>query len=136
MGWISCENTPTRKKEIAVKTDSLLTEVKQTSKKEITSKTLERVQLQKALDEADVKGVDERKVAQKKIEENEKDISELKEDNEKIEKKTGMSADTGQSDQGFGKFQELKEAFMVMTTLLPKTSRLPLPSWVNEKSNP
>ena len=84
------------------------------NEKEITSKTLERVQLQKALDEADVKGVDERKVAQKKIEENEKDISELKEDNEKIEKKTGMSADTGQSDQGFGKFQELKEAFMVI----------------------
>ncbi len=38
MGWISCENTPTRKKETAAKTDSLLTEVKQTSKKEITSK--------------------------------------------------------------------------------------------------
>ena len=84
------------------------------NEKEITSKTLERVQLQKALDEADVKGADNRVIAQKDIEQNEKDISKLKEDNEKIEKKTGISADTGREDQGFGKFQELKEAFMII----------------------
>jgi len=85
------------------------------NEKEITSKTLERVQLQKALDEADVKGADKRVIAQKDIEQNEKDISKLKEDNEKIEKKTGMTADTGRNeDQGFGKFQELKEAFMII----------------------
>ena len=84
------------------------------NEKEITSKTLERVQLQKALDEADVKGADKRVIAQKDIEQNEKDISKLKEDNEKIEKKTGMTANTGRGDQGFGKFQELKEAFMII----------------------
>ena len=44
------------------------------NEKEITSKTLERVQLQKALDEADVKGADNRVIAQKDIEQNEKDI--------------------------------------------------------------
>ena len=84
------------------------------NEKEITSKTLERVQLQKALDEADVKGADNRVIAQKDIEQNEKDISKLKEDNEKIEKKTGISADTGREDQGFSKFQEMKEAFMII----------------------
>jgi len=84
------------------------------NEKDITSKTLERVQLQKALDEADKKGADQRVIAQKDIEQNEKEIAKLKEKNEKIEKKTGMSADTGRGDQGFSKFQELKEAFMVI----------------------
>jgi len=83
------------------------------NEKEITSKTLERVQLQKALDEADKKGADERVIAQKDIEENEKEIAKLKEKNEKIEKKTGMSADTGR-DKGFSKFQELKEGLMII----------------------
>ena len=84
------------------------------NEKDITSKTLERVQLQKALDEADKKGADQRVIAQKDIEQNEKEIAKLKEKNEKIEKKTGMSADTGRGDQGFSKFQELKEAFMII----------------------
>ena len=51
---------------------------------------------------------------QQQYKSNEKDISKLKEDNEKIEKKTGISADTGREDQGFSKFQEMKEAFMII----------------------
>ena len=39
----------------------------------------------------------------------------LEETNQKIDEKTGTTADTGRGgDQGFGKFQELKEAFMVI----------------------
>ena len=91
-----------------------LQQVYKQNEKEITSKTLDRVKLQTALDEADKKGADQRVIAQKDIEENERQISELKEKNEKIEKKTGMTANTGMADQGFGKFQELKEAFMII----------------------
>ena len=83
------------------------------NEKEITSKTLDRVKLQTALDEADRQGADKRVIAQKDIEENEKEIAKLKEKNEKIEKKTGISADTGR-DQGFSKFQELKEGLMII----------------------
>ena len=38
----------------------------------------------------------------------------LEDENRSIEEKTGTTADTGRGDQGFGKFQELKEAFMVI----------------------
>jgi len=39
----------------------------------------------------------------------------LEDENRKIDEKTGTTADTGRGgDQGFGKFQELKEAFMVI----------------------
>ena len=39
----------------------------------------------------------------------------LEESNQGIEEKTGTTADTGRGgDQGFGKFQELKEAFMII----------------------
>ena len=91
-----------------------LQQVYKSNEKEITSKTLDRVKLQKALDESEKVSVDDRKKAQADIEKNEKDISKLKEDNEKIEKKTGISADTGREDQGFSKFQEMKEAFMII----------------------
>ena len=38
----------------------------------------------------------------------------LEDTNQKIDEKTGTTADTGRGEQGFGKFQELKEAFMVI----------------------
>ncbi len=54
-----------------------------------------------------------RKVIEDEIKTRAKNIEGLEKENEGIDKKTSTTADTGR-DQGFGKFQELKEAFMVI----------------------
>ena len=81
----------------------------------ILSSTVERVELQKGYDAITDKEITKKKTAQDNIIAKETEIVELREKNQDIEKKTGMTADTGRSeDQGFGKFQELKEAFMII----------------------
>ena len=55
-----------------------------------------------------------RKVIEDEIKTRAKNIEGLEKENEGIDKKTSSTADTGKGDQGFGKFQELKEAFMVI----------------------
>ena len=52
---------------------------------------------------------------EKSIKTNADKLKGLEDENRDIEEKTGTTADTGRSgDQGFGKFQELKEAFMII----------------------
>ncbi len=81
----------------------------------ILSSTVERVELQKGYDAITDKEITKKKTAQDNIIAKETEIVELREKNQDIEKKTGMTADTGRNeDQGFGKFQELKEAFMII----------------------
>lgn len=56
-----------------------------------------------------------RKVIEDEIKTRAKNIEGLEKENEGIDKKTSSTADTGRGgDQGFGKLQELKEAFMVI----------------------
>ena len=56
-----------------------------------------------------------RKDTEKSIKANAIALEGLEEENKLIEQKTGTTADTGRGgDQGFGKFQELKEAFMII----------------------
>ena len=81
----------------------------------ILSSTVDRVELQKGYDAITDKEITKKKTAQDNIIAKETEIVELREKNQDIEKKTGMTADTGRNeDQGFGKFQELKEAFMII----------------------
>jgi len=81
----------------------------------ILSSTVDRVELQKGYDAITDTEITKKKKAQENIIAKETEIVELREKNQDIEKKTGMTADTGRNeDQGFGKFQELKEAFMII----------------------
>ena len=82
----------------------------------IESKVADRAKLQADIDNKVWENSKARTKAQEKIVKNEEEIAQLRLDNEEIDKKTGTTeADTGRGgDQGFGKFQELKEAFMVI----------------------
>ena len=64
-------------------------------------------------EELKLKG-ENRKEIEKSIKTNADKLEGLEDENKLIEQKTGTTADTGRDEGGFGKFQELKEAFMVI----------------------
>tara|TARA_B110000977_G_scaffold125200_1_gene160333 strand:- start:4251 stop:5780 length:1530 start_codon:yes stop_codon:yes gene_type:complete len=91
-----------------------LVEKRKDNEIKIVEKTTAREKLQLALDSTVHTTSKKRDKAQDAIIKNEKEISKLKLDNEEIEKKTTVTADTGRDQGGFGKLAELKEAFMVI----------------------
>ena len=86
------------------------------NEKRIEKLTEDRTRLQADLDSKVWENSKARTKAQEKVIKNEEDIAQLRLDNEEIDKKTGVTADTGFSgnDQGFSKLTELKEAFMII----------------------
>ena len=86
------------------------------NEKRIEKLTEDRTRLQADLDSKVWENSKARTRAQEKVIKNEEDIAQLRLDNEEIDKKTGVTADTGFSgnDQGFSKLTELKEAFMII----------------------
>jgi len=91
-----------------------LTKEREKNEIKIQEKIADRDELQKKLDDNVWKESQKRTDAQEKIIKNENEISELREENEKIDKATNTTADTGRQDQGFGKLAEIREAFMVI----------------------
>ena len=91
-----------------------LVEKRQKNETKIQEKIENRVKLQEELDKRVHADSQIRRDNQKAIEKNEREISQLKSDNEEIDKATGKTADTGRDVGGFSKIAELKEAFMVI----------------------
>ena len=91
-----------------------LVEKRQKNETKIQEKIENRVKLQEELDKRVHADSQIRRDNQKAIEKNEREISQLKSDNEEIDKATGKTADTGREVGGFSKIAELKEAFMVI----------------------
>jgi len=91
-----------------------LTKEREKNEIKIQEKIADRDKLQQKLDDNVFKESQKRTDAQEKIIKNENEISELREENEKIDKATNTTADTGRQDQGFGKLAEIREAFMVI----------------------
>ena len=91
-----------------------LVEKRQKNETKIQEKIENRVKLQEELDKRVHADSQIRRDNQKAIEKNEREISQLKLDNEEIDKATGKTADTGRDVGGFSKIAELKEAFMVI----------------------
>ena len=91
-----------------------LTKERKDNEIKIQEKIADRDKLQEELDKKVWKTSDSREKAQEKIIKNENEISELREENEKIDKATNTTADTGRDTGGFGKLAEIKEAFMVI----------------------
>lgn len=91
-----------------------LTKEREKNEIKIQEKIAARDELQQKLDDNVWKESQKRTDAQEKIIKNENEISELREENEKIDKATNTTADTGRQDQGFGKLAEIREAFMVI----------------------
>ena len=91
-----------------------LTKEREKNEIKIQEKVADRDKLQQKLDDNVWKESQKRTDAQEKIIKNENEISELREENEKIDKATNTTADTGRQDQGFGKLAEIREAFMVI----------------------
>ena len=91
-----------------------LVEKRQKKETKIQEKIENRVKLQEELDKRVHADSQIRRDNQKAIEKNEREISQLKSDNEEIDKATGKTADTGRDVGGFSKIAELKEAFMVI----------------------
>jgi len=91
-----------------------LTKEREQNEIKIQEKIADRDKLQQKLDDNVFKESKKRTDAQEKIIKNENEISELREENEKIDKATNTTADTGRQDQGFGKLAEIREAFMVI----------------------
>ena len=89
-------------------------EKRQNNETKIQEKIENRVKLQEELDKRVHADSQIRRDNQKAIEKNEREISQLKSDNEEIDKATGKTADTGRDVGGFSKIAELKEAFMVI----------------------
>ena len=79
----------------------------------IETKIADREKLQAQIDNKVWENSKARTKAQDNVIKNEEEIAQLRLDNEEIDKKTGVTADTGR-DQGFSKLTELKEAFMVI----------------------
>jgi hypothetical protein len=91
-----------------------LTKDREKNEIKIQEKIADRDKLQQKLDDNVWKESKKRTEAQEKIIKNENEISELREENEKIDKATNTTADTGRDTGGFGKLAEIKEAFMVI----------------------
>ena len=91
-----------------------LTKEREKNEIKIQEKIADRDKLQQKLDDNVFKESQKRTDAQEKIIKNENEISELREENEKIDKATNTTADTGRDTGGFGKLAEIKEAFMVI----------------------
>ena len=80
----------------------------------IETKVADREKLQAQIDNKVWENSKARTKAQDNVIKNEEEIAQLRLDNEEIDKKTGVTADTGRDMGGFSKLTELKEAFMVI----------------------
>jgi hypothetical protein len=92
-----------------------LTKERKDNEIKIQEKIADRDKLQQKLDDNVFKESQKRTDAQEKIIKNENEISELREENEKIDKTVGSQTTAGRDQfDGFSKLTELKEAFMVI----------------------